>query len=124
MQVLATARFCKSLQTLVTTGLPTLSQVWQPLARSEKQTPFSRYPSNDILITLIAHCDTSVNKERRDEGPERRNEGTNDRNEGTNDRNGERETLWHRPNSVSGTGNEDPPCVDMGGGRVTLYLDV
>ena len=55
IQVLATARFCKSLQTLATTGLPTLSQVCQPLARSEKQTPFSRYPSNDILITLIAH---------------------------------------------------------------------
>ena len=30
-------------------------------------------------------------------------------------RNGERETLWPRPNSVSGTGNEDPPCVDMVG---------
>ena len=55
IQVLATARFCKSLQTLATTGLPTLSQVCQPLARSEKQTPCSRYPSNDILITLIAH---------------------------------------------------------------------
>ena len=40
-------------------------------------------------------------KERGDEQPERRN--------------GERETLWPRPNSVSGTGNEDPPCVDMGG---------
>ena len=47
-------------------------------------------------------------KERGDERPERRNEGTNDRN-------GERETLWPRPDSVSGTGNEDPPCVDMGG---------
>ena len=55
IQVLATARFCKSLQTLATTGLLTLSQVCQPLARSEKQNPFSRYPSNDILITLIAH---------------------------------------------------------------------
>ena len=29
--------------------------------------------------------------------------------------NGEQETLWPRLNSVSGTGNEDPPCVDMGG---------
>ena len=47
-------------------------------------------------------------KERGDERPEQRNEGTNDRN-------GERETLWPRPNSVSGMGNEDPPCVDMGG---------
>ena len=34
-----------------------------------------------------------------------------------------RETLWPHPNSVTGTGNEDPPCVDMGG-RVTLFLDV
>ena len=55
-------------------------------------------------------------QERRDEGPERGDEGPERRNEGTNDRNGERETLWPRPNSVSGTGNKDPPCVDMGGG--------
>ena len=55
IQVLATARFCKSLQTLATTGLPTQYLVWQPLARGEKQTLFSRYPSNDILITLTAH---------------------------------------------------------------------
>ena len=60
IRVLATARFCKSLQTLATTGLPTLSQVCQPLARSEKQTPFSRYPSNDILITLIGHQEGHV----------------------------------------------------------------
>ena len=26
-----------------------------------------------------------------------------------------RETLRPYPNSVTGTGNEDPPCVDMGG---------
>ena len=50
-------------------------------------------------------CDKSVNKERGNEGPER----------GTRTRTGERETLWPHPNSVTGTGNEDPPCVDMGG---------
>ena len=73
-----------------------------------------------VQIELLSlYCDESVNKERRDEGPERRNEGTNDRNEGT----GNEKLLWPRPNSVSGTGNDEPPCVDMGG-RVTLYLDV
>ena len=59
-----------------------------------------------------------MNKERRDEGPERRDEGPERRNEGTNDRNegtGNEKTLWPRPNSILGTGNEDPPCVDMGG---------
>ena len=59
-----------------------------------------------------------MNKERRDEGPERRGRttGTKERgDERPERRNGERETLWPRPNSVSGTGNEDPPCVDMGG---------
>ena len=42
---------------------------------------------------------------------------------GTRPGNEARETLWPHPNSVTGTGNEDPPCVDMGG-RVTLFLDV
>ena len=48
-----------------------------------------------------------------DEEPER----------GTRPRNEARETLRPYPNSVTGTGNDDPPCVDMGG-RVTLFLDV
>ena len=52
-----------------------------------------------------------MNKERRDEGPERRNEGTNDRNEGT----GNEKPYGLVQISVSGTGNEDLPCVDMGG---------
>ena len=39
-------------------------------------------------------------------------------------RNGERNTLRLCINSVIIRGNEDPPCVHMGGGgRVTLYLD-
>ena len=42
---------------------------------------------------------------------------------GTKPWNKARETLRHYPNSVTGTGNEDPPCVYMGG-RVTLFLDV
>ena len=40
-----------------------------------------------------------------DEEPER----------GTRPWNEARETLRPYPNSVTGTGNEDPPCVDMGG---------
>ena len=51
-------------------------------------------------------------KERGDEGPER---GTRTKDRGSRPQNGERETLWPHLNSVSGTGNEDPPCVDMGG---------
>ena len=47
-------------------------------------------------------------QERRDEPPERRDEPPERRN-------GERETLWTRPNSVLGPGNEYPPCVDMAG---------
>ena len=54
-------------------------------------------------------CDKSVNKERGtgtgDEEPER----------GTRPWNEARETLRPYPNSITGTGNEDPPCVDMGG---------
>ena len=50
--MLAVARFCKLLQSLVTTGLPTLSQIWQPLASSGKKSPIFRHSSNDILITL------------------------------------------------------------------------
>ena len=46
-------------------------------------------------------------QERRDERRERRN--------------GERETLWTRPNNVLGPGNEDPPCVDMGGTSDPLF---
>ena len=34
-----------------------------------------------------------------------------------------RETLRPCPNGVITRGNEDPPCVYMGG-RVTLFLDV
>ena len=34
---------------------------------------------------------------------------------GTRPGNEARETLRPYPNSVTGTGNEDPPCVDMGG---------
>ena len=51
---------------------------------------------------------------------ERRNEGTKDRNADENEERGlrpgneARETLWPHPNSVTGTGNKDPPCVDMG----------
>ena len=51
-------------------------------------------------------------KEQGDEGPER---GTRTKDRGSRPGNEERETLWPRLNSVSGTGNEDPPCVDMGG---------
>ena len=58
IQTLAIANFAKVFQTFPTfptTGIPTLSQAWQPLASSDKPTPFSRYCSNDILISLIAH---------------------------------------------------------------------
>ena len=34
-----------------------------------------------------------------------------------------RETLRPYPNSITGTGNEDPPCVYMGG-QLTPCLDV
>ena len=69
------------------------------------------------------YCDKSVNKERRT--GERRT-GTRDEDEerGMRPGNEARETQRPYPNSVTGTGNEDPPCVDMGGGRVTLFLDV
>ena len=70
--------------------------------------------------SLQNNCDKSVNKERRT--GERRT-GTKDEERGTRPGNKARETLRPHPNSVSGTGNEDPPCVDMGG-RVTLFLDV
>ena len=62
-------------------------------------------------------CDKSVNKERRNEGTRGRRTGTRDEDEdrGPRSGNGERETLWPHLNSVLGTGNEDPPCVDMGG---------
>ena len=58
-----------------------------------------------------------MNKERRDEGTRGLRTGTRDEDEdrGSRPGNGERETLWPHLNSVSGTGNEDPPCVDMGG---------
>ena len=52
IQVLAIARF---LQTLATTDIPTPSQDLQPLASGGNQGSFSRYSSNDILITLTAH---------------------------------------------------------------------
>ena len=42
---------------------------------------------------------------------------------GTRPWNEARETLRPYPNSITGTGNEDPPCVYMGG-QVTLFLDV
>ena len=55
-----------------------------------------------------------MNKERRT--GERRT-GTRDKGEerGMRPGNEAQETLWPYPNSVTGTGNEDPPCVDMGG---------
>ena len=60
------------------------------------------------------HCDKSVNKERTT--GERRT-GTRDEDEerGTRPGNEARETLRPHPNSVTGTGNEDPPYVDIGG---------
>ena len=58
-----------------------------------------------------------MNKERRDEGTRGRRTGTWDEDEdrGSRPGNGERETLLPHLNSVSGTWNVDPPCVDMGG---------
>ena len=44
IQVLATARFCKFLQTLATTSLPTLSQVCQHLASSGRGAIFPDAP--------------------------------------------------------------------------------
>ena len=44
IQVLATARFCKLLQTLATTGLPTLSQVCQHLVSSGRRALFPDAP--------------------------------------------------------------------------------
>ena len=66
-----------------------------------------------------------MNNERRNEGTRGRRTGTRDEDEDRGPRpgNGERETLWPHLNSVSGTGNEDPPMWTWGG-RVTLYLDV
>ena len=54
-----------------------------------------------------------------DEEPER-GRGTG---RGTRPWNEARETLRPYPNSVTGTGNEDPPCVDMGG-KSDPFLDV
>ena len=59
---------------------------------------------------LSSKCDKSVN-----EGTRERRTGTRDEERGTRLGNEARETLWPHPNSVTGTGNEDPPCVDMGG---------
>ena len=57
-----------------------------------------------------------MNKERRNEGTKEQGDEGPERVMRTKDRkNRERETLWPRLHSVSGTGNEDPPCVDMGG---------
>ena len=44
IQVLATARFCKLLQTVATTGLSTLSQVCQHLASSGRRALFPDAP--------------------------------------------------------------------------------
>ena len=65
-------------------------------------------------LNLSKYCDKSVNKERR---TGERKTGTRDEDEerGTRPRNEALETLRPHPNSVTGTGNEDPPCVDMGG---------
>ena len=56
---------------------------------------------------MVVYCDKSVNKERGtgtgDQEPER----------GTRPWNKARETLRPYPNSVTGTGNEDRPCVYM-----------
>ena len=64
-----------------------------------------------------------MNKERRT-GERRTGTGDEDEERGMRPGNEARETLRPYQNSVMGTGNEDPPCVDMGGGRVTLFLDV
>ena len=53
-----------------------------------------------------------MNKERRT--GERRT-GTGNEERGTRPGNEARETLRPYPNSVTGTGNKDPPCVDMRG---------
>ena len=45
----------------------------------------------------------------------RRRTGNEEPERGTRPWNEARETLQPYPNSVMGTGNEDPPCVDMGG---------
>ena len=55
IQVLATARFCKLLQTLAIKGLQTLIQICQHLASSGRRAFFSRCSANDIIITLTAH---------------------------------------------------------------------
>ena len=49
--------------------------------------------------------------------------GNDEPERGTTNQNEARETLRPYPNSITGTGNEDSPCVYMGG-RVTLFLDV
>ena len=63
-----------------------------------------------------------INMRIRNEGTRGRRTGTRDKDEDRGPRpgNGERETLWPHLNSVSGTGNEDPPCVDMGGTSDTI----
>ena len=56
---------------------------------------------------------------------EERGSGTRneDRERGTRIWNGVRDTLRPCLNSAITLGNEDPPCLHMGG-RVTLFLDV
>ena len=58
-------------------------------------------------------------------GNEERRSGTRneDPERGTRIWDGVQDTLQPCVNSVISPGNEDPPCVHMGG-RVTLYLDV
>ena len=55
-----------------------------------------------------------MNKVRRT-GERRTGTWDEDEERGTSPGNEARETLRPYPNSVKGTGNEDPPCVDMGG---------
>ena len=66
------------------------------------------------FFTPLCYCDKSVNKERGigtgDEEPER---GTRNRNGGRGL--GTRHEKPYGPNNVTGRGNEDPPCMDMGG---------
>ena len=55
-----------------------------------------------------------MNKERRT-GEQRTRTWNENEERGTRPGNEARETLRPHPNSVTGTGNEDPPCMDMGG---------
>ena len=101
----------------MTCGSPTLLPVVK-LEKGVRGLPASPYfPKFDFVLIC---CDKSVRNRNEERGTGTR---IDEPERGTRLWNKARETLRPCPNSVTTRGNEDPPCVYMGG-RVTLFLDV